>query len=88
MPPVNNLNNINPTDIPRVPLVDIEKSIINRFNRRIGKKGGDTTKARHGPEYYVEIGRLGGAITRGLWKKEMALRHRTTSGKKKGKSKK
>jgi hypothetical protein len=31
---------------------------------RIGRQGGETTKARHGTEHYARIGRLGGLSRR------------------------
>jgi len=32
--------------------------------REAGRKGGRTTKARHGPEFYEAIGRKGGQTTK------------------------
>ena len=32
--------------------------------REAGRKGGRTTKARHGPEFYEQIGKKGGETTK------------------------
>ena len=34
--------------------------------REAGRKGGETTSQRHGPEFYEEIGRKGGQKVRDL----------------------
>ena len=31
------------------------------FYSEIGKKGGQSVKAKHGPDYYAQIGRKGGS---------------------------
>jgi general stress protein YciG len=34
--------------------------------RDAGRKGGNTTKKRHGHEFYVEIGKKGGSVVKTL----------------------
>lgn len=40
------------------------KSAFHKYLKEIGKKGGDSTLAKRGKEYYAEIGRKGGKTPR------------------------
>ena len=39
--------------------MNMENEEIKKYLSKIGKKGGAATKAKHGPDYYRKIGRLG-----------------------------
>jgi len=42
------------------PTMDVCKADASKAMQAMGKKGGTTTKERHGKEHYEKIGRLGG----------------------------
>jgi general stress protein YciG len=44
------------------------------FYRSIGKKGGETTQQRHGPQFYEKIGRKGGQTMRKLIERAERMR--------------
>ena len=48
------------------PGADMCKSCGSKVMQRMGRKGGTTTKERHGEEHYKKIGKMGGQKVREL----------------------